>query len=218
MIGYLGASYVPAGIQASPDAIRPDAKAAVCAAGADALPRLIKALSDDRWSVRAGAAEALSWLASAEAQSAIPALVPLLGDKAQLVRSQAADSLGLICKAALPTHAAAVRPVIAGPLRDALTNTNAFVRVAAARAILQADPADSAAMNELRRCVAEDPQTRGKTAQAKGGEEWQRWLADNSAQTEYGTSARKDAVRGAIKARASRFTRVAGTDRCDSRK
>ena len=123
----------------------------------------------------------------------MPALVRLLGDKTQQVRSQAADTLGLIYKAAAP-HQATTPPLITGPVRDALTNANRYARVAAARAILQADPGNAAAMNELRRCVAEDPESRRKAAQSKGGKEWQHWLADNRLQMEYGTSYTMEAV------------------------
>jgi len=187
----LGESLIPNEIFGRSNHSAPEA--AIRAVGPASVPALTAALSDSRWYIRQATAERLGWF-PAESKSAIPALVTLLGDKTQQVRSQAADSLGLMYKAAASTHPATTRPVVTAPLRDALTNTNTFVRVAAARAILQADPADTAAMNELRRCVAENPETRRKAAQAKGGEEWQRWLADNRFQMEYGTSYTMEAL------------------------
>ena len=110
-------------------------------------------------------------------------------------------TLGLIYKAASSTRPKTSQPIIVGPLHDALTNSNPVARISAARAILQADPTDAAAMNELRRSVTNDPYSRRDAAQKKmqahRGDpaalaEWQRSVAENKADN------RVEAVRALI--------------------
>ena len=153
------------------------------------FPHSRKRLSDKRWFMRQAGAEGLGWF-PVEAGPAAPTLINLLADEAEQVRSQAADTLGLIYKSASSTRPKTSQPVIVGPLRDALANANPVARISAARAILQADPGDAAAMIELRRSVMNDPYARHDAAQKKfqahrddpaAIAEWQRSVAENKA-------------------------------------
>jgi HEAT repeat protein len=194
----LGTSLVPNEIYGRTDHSAPEA--AIRAIGPASIPALTEALSDKRWFMRQAGAEGLGWF-PVQAGPAAPTLINLLADEAEQVRSQAADTLGLIYKAASSTRPKTSQPVIVGPLRDALTNANPVARIAAARAILQADPGDAAAMNELRRSVTNDPYARRDAAQKKfqahrddpaAIAEWQRSVAENKADN------RVEAVRALI--------------------
>jgi HEAT repeat protein len=145
-IGILGYSYAEGGI-AEQEESRRQAMAAVRAAGADAPTRLIKALSDGHWYVRGGAAEALRWLPSSDAQAAVPGLITALGDDAVVVREQASHTLAEIVLG----NATKDKPATVPPdLRKLLRNGKAAGRTAAAGVILHISPGDAPAITELR--------------------------------------------------------------------
>jgi HEAT repeat protein len=181
----LGESFIPNEIFGRSDHSAPEA--AIRAIGPASVPALSEALSDKRWFMRQAGAEGLGWF-PVQAGPVVPALINLLADEAEQVRSQAADTLGLIYKAAFSSRSKTSQSVIVGPLRDALTNANPVARISAARAILQVDSGDAAAMNELRRSVTNDPYARRDAAQkrmqAHRGDpaaitEWRRAVAEN---------------------------------------
>jgi HEAT repeat protein len=63
--------------------------------GSDAVPSLTRALEDEDWRVRQGAAQALGWIGP-QAWDAIPALIDALSDERKEVRVAAGLALTTI--------------------------------------------------------------------------------------------------------------------------
>jgi HEAT repeat protein len=114
--------------------------------GANGVPVLAKALTDENANVRAGAALALGYMgfdvpdARPGVQAAVPAVVGLLKDKESLVRKSAASSLRLIGN----KEEATVKALI-----DALADPDRDVRYCSADAIPSIGPAATPAVPSL---------------------------------------------------------------------
>ena len=118
-----------------------DAKAieALQKIGPPAIPSALKALTHDRWQVRAGAAHALG-LYGPEATRAVPALAAAVTDSHGSVRRLAADALAQIgaeAKTAIPV------------LQQGLTHQNVRIRISVAYALARTDPGSDPAYQAL---------------------------------------------------------------------
>jgi HEAT repeat protein len=110
------------------------------AEGKAAVPALIKALGDEKWSVRAIAAECLGRLGP-DAGAAVPALLKLLKDEHSEVRGDAAEAVGRIGGGAEPAAAIAA-------LRELLLREDRFTGIHCAWALTELGEPGIAALIE----------------------------------------------------------------------